>query len=284
MKYLRLFLFLLLFYGCTKESLKAPDAFFIKPTNISVSSTTAQGTSSHKITDISYYVNGKFQGFFPIGSTLPIVSSGLTNLSFQPVIKNNGISATRQPYVFYEPIRFDTTVAAGTTFSRNLTFNYKSGCVFHWVEDFEGFGTTSGITIVKSNNSDTTFSILNKLTDPNADVFEGSKCLYFALDANRQIGQFQSTATFNLPKGGAPVYLEINYKCNQSFDVGVYSTNSAYTYVSSVNDSETWNKIYIQLSAGVSTNLTTNCGLFFRANKQVDNPQFFIDNIKIISF
>lgn len=284
MGYLRLFLLLVLFYGCTKESLKAPDAFFIKPENISVSTTSVQGTTSNKITDISYYVNGKFQGVYPIGSTLPIKSTGLTNISFLPVIKNNGISATRIPYEFYESIKLDTTVETGTTFNRKLTFKYKSTCKFHWIEDFEGFGTTSGITIVKSNNSDTTFTILNKSTNPNEDIFEGNKCLYFALDANRQIGQFQSTATFNLPKGGAPVYLELNYKCNQAFDVGVYSTVGAYTYVSTVNDSENWNKIYIQLSAGVSTNLTTTCGLFFRASKQVDNPQFYIDNIKIISY
>lgn len=283
MRLLRLFVLLLFFYGCNKETLKAPDAFFIKPGTIAVNSNTAQGTSSHKITDLWYYVNNQFQGVFPAGNILPISSNGQTQIVVFPGIKNNGISATRQPYDFYEAIKIDTTIAAGQTLTRNFIFKYKSNCVFHWIEGFEGFGTTSGISMVKSNNSDTMFTILDKTVTPNADIFEGNKCIYFALDANRQIAQFQSTATFNLPKGGASVYLEFNYKCNQPFDVGVYNGFS-YTYVSSVNKSDTWNKIYIQLSAGVTTNLATTAGLFIKAVKQTDNPQFYIDNIKIISY
>lgn len=283
MRLLRLFVLVLFFYGCNKETLKAPDAFFVKPQNISVSTTTVHGSSSHKITDLWYYTNNQFQGAYPSGNTLPIVSSGSTKITVFAGIKNNGISATRQPYVFYESIEIDTNVAAGNTFNRNFTFKYKDACKFQWLEDFEGFGTTSGISIIKSTNSDTTYTILNKSINPNADVFEGSKCFYFALDANRQVAQFQSTATFSLPKGGAPVYLEINYKCNQSFDIGVYN-GFTYTYVSTVNDSPDWNKIYIQLSAGVTLTQASSVGLFFKAVKQVDNPEFFIDNIKIISF
>lgn len=284
MNYLRLFLLLLLFSGCNKEELKAPDAFFIKPQNISVSTTTVQGTGSHKITDLWYYVNNQFKGAFPIGNTLPIPSSGQTKIVVYAGIKNNGISATRQPYEFYDPITLDTIAVPGSTLKKDFTFNYKNGTVFHWIEDFEGFGTTSGITIAKSSNSDTTFAVLNKVTDPGADVFEGQRCFYFALDANRIVGQFQSTATFNLPKAGAPVYLEMNYKCNQPFDVGVFS-NQGFTYAAGVNSTDgVWNKIYIQLSTGVSTNLGTTCGWYIKTVKQVDNPEFFIDNIKIISY
>jgi len=284
MNYLRLLLPLLLFYGCNKEKLKAPDAFFIKPQSITVSTTTLQGTGSHKITDLWYYVNNSFKGAFPTENTLPIPSSGQTQVLIYPGIKNNGISATRLAYEFYEPITIDTAIASGNTFYPNLIFKYKSAAVFKWVEDFEGFGTTSGITITKTNNSDTTFTILNKVSNPSADVFEGNRCFYFGLDANRAIGVFQSTALYNLPKGGAPVYLELNYKCTQPFEVGVYSTTGGYTYASSVNTSPNWNKIYIHLSTAVTTNLGSLVGLYFRSVKQVDNPEFFIDNIKIVSY
>lgn len=282
MNYLRLFLLLLFLYGCNKEKLKAPDAFFIQPEGISVNTTTNQGTSSHKITDIWYYVNGKFKGTFPKENAFPIPSIGQTEIIIYPGIKNNGISGTRQPYEFYEPIVLDTTVPSGSTINKNFEFKYKSGTVFKWLENFES--STAGPSISKSNNSDTTFTILNKLTNPNADVFEGNKCLYFGLDDTRIVAQFQSTSTFNLPKSGAPVYLELNYKCNQPFDVGVYSTNGGYTYVSSVNTSYEWNKIYIQLSIGVNTNIGTSIGWYIKTAKQVENPQFYIDNIKILSY
>jgi len=284
MRLLKLFLLLILFYGCTKDKYKAPDAFFVKPQTIAVATTTLQGSTSHNITDIWYYINGQFKGAYPVGNIMPFPVSGNNTLSFFAGIKNNGISATRQPYEFYQPIIIDTTVEAGATVNRNFTFKYKDACVFHWIESFEGYGTTTGITIQNSINTDTTYQILNKSTDPTADVFEGSKCFYIALDNNHPIGQYQSTALFTLPKAGAPVYLEMNYKCNQPFDVGVYN-GSNFTYVSSVNSSDgEWKKIYIQLSAGVTINLATTAGWYMKAVKQTDTPQIYIDNIKIISY
>jgi len=122
---------LILFIGCNKEKQKAPEAFFIKPesANIAVTST-LQGTSSCKITDIWYYVNGKFKGAFPIGNMFPIPSTGPTELAFFPGIKNNGISATRGPYEFYSPIFIDTSVSPGTIVKRIFKFRFKLDAIF----------------------------------------------------------------------------------------------------------------------------------------------------------
>jgi hypothetical protein len=286
MRLFGIFLLLLLFIGCNKEKLKAPDAFFITPetVNLAVSNPSVQGTTSQKITDIWYYVNGQFKGAFPVGNTFPVPSTGPTQVTVFAGIKNNGISATRQPYEFYEPIFFDTSVTPGTQIKRDFTFKYKTGTVFRWLEDFEGFGTTSGVSIKNSNSTDTSFSILNLVTNPTADVFEGTKCMYFALDDNKRNAKYESNFQYALPKSGAAVYLEINYKCTGPFEVGVYSGTS-YWYVSGVNASDSWNKIYIQLSSGVSS-LTGNCGLYVRALKTDNLPktEYWIDNIKIVSY
>lgn len=286
MRLFGIFLLFLLFTGCNKEKLKAPEAFFIKPETVSlaVSNPTVQGTTSHKITDIWYYVNGQFKGAFPTENTFPITSTGPTQVTLFAGIKNNGISATRQPYEFYEPIYFDTSVTPGTQINRKFTFKYKTGTVFRWLEDFEGFGTTSGVSIKNSSNTDTSFAILNKVTSPTADVFEGTKCLYFAVDDNKRIAQYESNFQYALPKSGASVYLEINYKCTGSFEVGVYS-GTTYWFVSGINPSYTWNKIYIQLSSGVSS-LTGNCGIYFRTIKTDNEPktEYWIDNIKVLSY
>lgn len=283
MRLLILILPIFLFYGCKKDKLKAPPVFFVQPQTIAVSSSSLQGSSSHKITDLWYYVNNQFKGAIPAGNILPVPSSGSTQIKIFPGIKNNGISATRIPYPFYEPIEIDTTVENGITINRNFYFNYKSGTVFHWIENFEGFGSSSGVTITKANDSDTMFAILDKVVNPFADVFEGNKCLYFGLDDTRRNAHFNSAALYNLPKSGAPVYLEINYKCNQPFSVGIY--NGLYTYVvAAINTSENWNKIYIQLSSGVGNNTSTLSGLFISAIKQTDHPEFYIDNLKIVSF
>lgn len=283
MRLFGIFLLFLLFIGCNKEKQKAPDAFFIKPESVTlaISDASVQGTASHKITDIWYYINGKFKGAFPIGSMIPVPSSGPVQLAFFPGIKNNGISYTRQPYEFYQAIYVDTTVSPGTIVKRNFEFRYKTDTQFKWLENFEGFGTTAGISIKNSNNTDTTFAISTPTT---MGVFEGSKCLYFAVDDVKRIAQFESTFPFALPKFGAAVYLEMNYKCTDAFEVGVYS-GTQYAYVAGVNASPEWNKIYIQLTSGVSS-LTGNCGWYVHALKTSngDKSEFWIDNIKIVSF
>lgn len=285
MKPFGIILLFLLFIGCSKEKRKAPEAFFIKPESISVAVTNAtlQGTTSSKITDLWYYVNGQFKGIFPTGNIFPVPSTGPTQITVYPGIKNNGISATRQPFEFYDAISIDTAVMPGTIVNRNFLFTYKSATKFHLIEGFEPGPT--GTSIKTSNNSDTSFTILDKVTTPGASVYEGTRSFYFAVDDDKKIGQFESSFLYSLPKAGAPVYLEINYKCTQAFDVGIYS-GSTYIYVASVNASADWNKIYIQLSSGVSTQPNSTCGLYFRAFRVAGAPssEFWIDNIKILSY
>jgi hypothetical protein len=287
MRLFGIILLFLLFIGCNKEKQKAPEAFLIKPGSITLAITdaTVQGTASHKITDIWYYVNGQFKGAFPLGSTFPVPSTGPTSLIFYAGIKNNGISSTRQPYEFYSPISLDTAVHPTTIVNRDFAFSYKPDTKFRWLEDFEGFGTTSGISIQKSNNTDTSFAILTNTMVPAPDIFEGTKCMYFAVDDNKRVAQFESVAQFPLPKNGQPVYLEMNYKCTDVFEIGVYDNNSNYLFVAGVNSSSEWNKIYIQLSSGVST-LSGNCGLYIRTIKGPESAksEYWIDNLKILSY
>ena len=288
MRPIAIFLLFLLITGCSKlkDKQKAPEAFFMQSETVSVSpSSTVQGTGSHKITDIWYYVNNQFKGAFPVGKIYPVPSSGNTQITLYGGIMNNGISSTRQPYEFYEPIVIDTTVNPGTLVKRDLSFRYKTATKFHFVEPFEGFGSVTGTSIKTSGNSDTTFQILDLDDNASYDVFEGKKCMYFAVDNDKKVAMFETTIPYSLPKGGAPVYLEINYKASQPFDVGVLS-GSILQYAITVNGTDGWNKIYIQLSAAVSTLQSNTCSLYFRAFHDGTAPvqNFWIDNIKILSY
>jgi hypothetical protein len=287
MRPIAIILLVLLFTGCSKlkDKQKAPGSFFMQSETVSVNTSSLQGTVSHKITDIWYYVNNQFKGAYPVGNIFPIPSTSQTQITLYGGIKNNGISTTRQPYEFYEPIVIDTAVDPGILVKRNFTFKYKSATKFHLIEPFEGFGSITGTSIKTSNNSDTTFQILDKATNASADVFEGNKCMYFAVDNDKKVGMFETTVAYNLPKGGAPVYLEINYKASQAFDIGVLSGSSTQ-YAITVNGTDGWNKIYIQLSTAVSTLQSSTCSLYFRAFYDGSAPvqQFWIDNIKILSY
>ncbi len=275
-------LLILFFYGCSKEQLKAPDAYFFKINKVSVvvSTPSVQGTTSHKITDLFLYVNGNFRGAYPSGKTLPIASWGGTKILIYPGIKNNGISTTRIPYEFLSPIQIDTSLNNGDVVNRDLNFSYKPNAVFHWNEDFEGFGTITGITMKMSGNADTSFSVVSN--DPN--VFEGTKCILMSGFSGTSVDQIESNSQFTLPLSGAVVYLELNYKCNQDFEVGVVA-GTEYRSVEIIPAKDYWNKIYIQLSSAISVQPNySKYGIYFKAINEVSAPQIFLDNIKVISF
>lgn len=274
---------LVLFYGCSKDKLKAPDAYFFNfsSVNVAVTSTSIQGTTSNKITDVWEYVNGNFKGVYPTEKMLPVVSYGPTKILLYGGIKNNGISETRLPYEFYQPIEIDTTLNNGNKVTRSLFFQYKTSTVFHWIEGFEGFGNIAGITMRKSDNADTGFSVLKN--DPN--VFEGNVCILMSGFYGTSTAQIESNAQFTLPLNGDPVYLEFNYKNNQIFEVGVMASGIARSCVM-VNPSSTWNKIYIQLSGVVSTQPTSSqYGVYFKAINSIGGPpEIYLDNIKLLSY
>ncbi|MGZ3884576.1 MAG: hypothetical protein ACXVP0_10855 [Bacteroidia bacterium] len=290
MRLLILLLPVVILSGCYKDKYKASSAFFIQPKSVQVLTTntggTLQGTSSNKITDLWLYVNDNFKGVYPVGNSLPVVSTGLTHIFVYPGIKNNGISATRQPYEFYERIELDTIVTPATTVLRNFNFRYKPNTVFKWVEGFEGYGGVTGISMQNSSSSSANFTILDKKVNASVDVFEGDECMYFYLDADHKYGQFESISTYPLPANGAPVYVEINYKCNQPFQVGVFNGYD-YRPMETVNTSPNWNKIYIQVSLGVSSPPVYNkYGVFFKAilADGVSKAEIYIDNIKLVSY
>ena len=93
------------------------------------------------------------------------------------------------------------------------------------------------------------------------------------------------TTPYFLPTGGEPIYLELDYKCNQSFVVGVIGGGSDEREALTINPSDDWNKIYIQLTNVVSrqpTYATQGYQVFIRATKEVNSPKIYLDNIKLI--
>jgi hypothetical protein len=150
------------------------------------------------------------------------------------------------------------------------------------METFEG--GTQGINMVASIDSD-----LNSFFLENSSAsFEGA-CMKFTIDDVNKFARFQSTSLFALPLYGVPAYLEINYKCDQPFEVGVYTSSGDFKPAANVNTSSEWNKIYILLStASGSSPVSLNQGIYVKAIKDQGNgapasATIYIDNIKVIS-
>jgi hypothetical protein len=269
---------LFLHVSCKKYS-PAGEAFFIKPGSITVATKSGQGSGSHKITDLWLYVNGQFQGAYPVENTMPIVTRGKeSKINIFAGIKRNGISDTRIFSNFYSLLEFDTLVEGGKTIVRPFTFTYSGAVTFTWTEDFEG----QGYTLQRSPlYSDTTFRIAQP-----GDSFEG-RSAELGLSAQTPTGsvaQVETSDAFDLPENSSDVFLEMDYKCNDSFVVGLIGDGGVMTTVMSLNPQETWNKIYIQLSDGITAKPATKYKIFFSMIKTAagSSPRIFLDNLKLL--
>lgn len=278
--YFFLFLGLLLGLSCNKDKLKAPASSFIVINPVKLKTISGQGTNSHHITDIWYYVDGKFKGVFPIGNVMPIVSSGNTEITLYAGIKNNGISATRLPYPLLNSIIINQNIEAGKTYTFSPEFEYNSSAFFYYAEDF-GSGVPTGTVAGSWFSSDGDSSYV--LTSDPSKTFGGTgNSVFMSMsDAKPTARMLQNTAYY-LPGSGAIVYLELNYKCNQPFDVGVVDGASYERTALTVNASEEWNKIYVQLTNSVSNQHLPNYKVFIKALKSVESPEIYIDNVKLI--
>ncbi len=280
---MRLFLLVTLFFialtSCKKYG-PADAAFFIRSGPVTVSTFSTQGSGSHKITDLFLYVNGQFQGAYPVGHLMPVVTKNKpVTINVFAGIKNNGISKTRVSWIFYKQIQIDTAAESGVTVERPFTFNYDPNVVFAWVE---GFDNPVATTIINSPISNAQYQVA-----PPSESFEGrSILLSIPSGTSGLIAQVESSGYYALPRGASNVYLELNYKSNQVFEVGLMGGSERKPALN-INPSDTWNKIYVQLSDAVSNSpVYDSYKVYFRMLKTdgVENPMLYLDNIKLVHF
>lgn len=277
-----LFCGFVLFTSCSKNSLKSPTASFLVVDNPTLSvSSASMGTSSHKITDVWFYVNDKFQGCYPIGGVMPIVTTGNANIKLFAGIRNNGIGETRQPYVMFKPITFNQTVEAGITYTVNPVFEYISYAHFLFYEDFEA--NSIGSLFISSGDSSAVIT-----TNPALAYGGTGKSLFMGMSDAKPTSKIISNNNYLFPASGSSgsrVYLEMNYKCNQEISVGLIGGTEERTAII-LRATDDWNKIYIELTTAVNT--PPNYGyykVFIAATKKGDvaNPAIYLDNIKVVT-
>lgn len=245
---------------------------------VRVNASSGQGSSSHNISDLWLYVDGNFQGAYPSGHLMPVISKGeQVRIEVFAGIINNGISDTRLPWNFYQKLQFDTLVSGGQSIVRPLTFSYNGSAQFDWLEDFDG---SSGISMIKSGISDTSFVLIT-----GEPAFEG-KSAELGMSPADVVAQIESTKSYTLPSGNSNVYLELNYLCTENFEVGLIGSTTELKPAWIGNPTETWKKVYIQLAATVNSEpVSANYSykIYFRMlNSEGGSPRLFIDNIKLL--
>ena len=238
-----------------------------------------EGSSSHRIPDIWIFVNDNPRGVYELPASFPVIGEGFPKISIIGGILENGISTTRKIYPFYASYILNNgsdqvELENAKTDTILPVFEYKESTTFAFMEDFEN---VIGITDLAGGG------LLTKV----AEAFEGISGL-ISLDDSNTTYEGASTQLLALP-ANSPVYVELNYKSNNEFQLGVignYATQDVKFYKLIITPKTDWNKIYVNLEDEVTSMQANTYQLLIKAEKQDDvtGPKIYLDNIKVLTF
>ena len=245
------------------------------------------GSTSEKISEIWVYANAGFIGAYDLPANIPVISSGMTDLSFRAGIRDNGIASTRVQYPFYEPYDIDLNLSPEKTDTVTPQFTYKADLPeLPLLDDFE-----SGTFFNDTDDSQAEF----ELTQLDDEVFEGNQSGKVFMDENSTIFRAESEVFMELPSN-RQAYIEMDYKCDNSFAIGLKaydngeSTKNLALILKETTDESgqaQWNKIYIALLPITSINPNAEYfELYLESLKDEGNSTatLYFDNIKVIHF
>lgn len=277
--YILFLLFTLCLFLSIPSCKKMPNGgvpIYLEIDSVGVSATIDQGSESHKITDVWVTANGENRGVYTLPTKIPILASGDVRFVIGAGIKDNGISATRVEYPFYAIDEFVLFGAeSGKTYKRSPVFPYLQGTKLAMKEDFE------------FTNS---FTDMAKISAPgDQNVYEGGGSGKLYLGPNDTTIVAFNTNPFLITGAGREVYLELDYKSDAFFEVGlIYNKNSVPNtyYKITISPKSEWNKIYINLSNEVGVLRADDYRVYFKINKLADGTTAttYLDNIKVVQF
>jgi len=253
------------------------------------------GTSSHAITTVWAYYNNKALGVFDLPANIPVIASGKGTLTFIPGISISGVKGTQAQYPYYISDTATLQAQEGKIVTVYPKTSYVSSTKFLWMEDFE-----NGTTFITDHSYGDTGIVV---TREAGTIFEGSASGIMFMKSATDTGWAISTTGTAIPSGQP--YLELDYKCNTTFYVGIKpyissGVESNVYWISGVRATKksssgdiNWNKLYISLSQVVADYNTYNVSgnvvkYYVVIRSSVDNGEqtgyVLLDNLKITSF
>lgn len=271
----------LIFSACQEENLKPGVPAFIRVEPFEFSSNYAgQGTAQQKIKDVWVFADGATIGVFELPATIPILKNGPGELRLEAGIELNGIATTRVNNPFFEPV-----ILEGFQFKPDSVIeivpstSYRETVEFVWLEDFEDPSVSLDTSNLAGNTSITRFS--------GEDVFEGSYAGQVSLDSTHNIFEAATFSSLQLPNDGSPVLLEMHYKNDYFFSVGIIEESFSQiikTEIMILYASDEWNKIYINFTDKVRASSAISFKVFVRTYLEDPNQTATIqlDNMKLM--
>lgn len=276
-----LFLILVLFFAsCNKinPSEDIPSYIQIDTQKVVINNPSEEGYNNHGISDAWVYIDGKYQGNYETPSKFPILATGNHRVTIIAGIKTNGIGATREEYPFYEGYTVDTVLPQAGAINLSPTFSYIDNCDI-WIEDFQDVniklgkqeGMTSDTIIMREENPD-------RPGDYYGAIYVNSAARIFNASTNPE------TDPINYYQASRRMFLEMEYKNNQNFWVGMYADGTPYP-IERLNISTDWNTIYIDLTPVMKAHPANVYMLFFNVEYNGEHQgEVFLNNVKLVNY
>jgi len=256
------------FHACKKTPIPAyihVESFEVVPSTF--------GSASSNIEDVWVYQRDNAQGVYELPATFPIIAEGNVRLTFQGGVKMNGVSTTRVSYPFYSNYNIDLDLVPGKIDTVRPVISYIPATKMALIEDFE-----------LGNN----FENIERELDANI-VFEGLASGRMKINAGDTSVMAYNSSKFSIPFNAASVFVELDYKNERVFNVGLmcYKNNSTeVTRVIKVNVTrkDVWSKIYINFTPEINSIQADSYELILQyveeGNTQPVN--IYLDNIKVL--
>ena len=254
---------------------------WVLESNISLSG--EEGELTQNIYNAKVLVNNELIGIFETPFRIPLILDGPATVRLEPVVINNGISATKKVYPFLDFYQEETVLLQNETVTISPITRYKSNVNF-WIEDFED------INISIENDPNTSVANL-QLSNENLNDFNGNYYGKIILNDTDSTWVAYTTDQLSITKG-VTSFLEIDYYNINDLYQGIISLspsgqqNNVNIRMNAQNpESVTWKKIYIELNELITASPNESTFLqSFVANldEELSTRFIHIDNIKVL--
>ena len=249
-----------------------------------------EGTGKQDILDVWVYVNDQTIGAFEMPVEIPVLQQGSCRVEIWPGIKLNGISATRAPYPFFEPIvHEEIELVPDHLVSLGGTSAYRENTDFLWMEDFEDHI----LVLIPAPQSDTG---IYRTAPGHPGAFIDENSAYSGVVTLTGENDYMLLQTDDgegggfLLKGGDYAFMEMHFRSDETVIIGMFIRQASGEIETrpfiGLNPTREWKKIYVNFTPVIADNPgATDFKVYLESRKTDEAPQVAImfDNLKFLS-
>ena len=232
------------------------------------------------ITDAWVYIDGVNKGVYELPAHFPVLNDGAVEVRIYAGIKDNGIASQRVTYPFYHSYTSTEKLTIDSTIIISPIVALKEN-VEVMIDNFDG----SSINF----NYDTCFQKISGGTDDYGDY--GSLSFLDSIFVTEINYKDHPLSFDNVPQQGSATYLELDYKSDSEFLVGMYinfpNTPTLQKDLLWINPKDNWSKIYVNLTQTVSEAIgAESFSVFIRMQRDnfSEEKTLDFDNVRIVHY